>query len=256
MTDTKMCPYCGEEVKLEAIKCKHCQSMLSAEDDALVGAAAPPPARQAAQAAPKVKKPIWKRWWAWAVVIVVLFLFIVSSGGEDKSTPSSSAPSSSQPTEEPEVISEAAINEFLAWESEIMNIHTRADNATEAFSAVLTDFGEGKTDIYSTYNEAKRTRDVVESARRDISRVDISSGLSEDHVKRLKDAVFTLSKGLFVKTEGLDLILKFLDDPKPSYVNEATESFNRGYLYMIEGLSEITMVKAELGLFDDIESDQ
>ncbi len=39
MTDTKMCPYCGEEVKLEAIKCKHCQSMLSAEDDALVGAA-------------------------------------------------------------------------------------------------------------------------------------------------------------------------------------------------------------------------
>lgn len=102
MTDTKMCPYCGEEVKLEAIKCKHCQSMLSAEDDALVGAAAPPPARQAAQAAPKVKKPIWKRWWAWAVVIVVLFLFIASSGGEDKSTPSSSAPSSSQSTAQSE----------------------------------------------------------------------------------------------------------------------------------------------------------
>jgi|GEM_PF-1542686 len=38
MTDTKMCPYCGEDVKLEAIKCKHCQSMLSEEDDALVGA--------------------------------------------------------------------------------------------------------------------------------------------------------------------------------------------------------------------------
>lgn len=38
MTDTKMCPYCGEDIKFGAIKCKHCQSMLSAEDDALVGA--------------------------------------------------------------------------------------------------------------------------------------------------------------------------------------------------------------------------
>ena len=41
MADTKLCPYCGEDVKLEAIKCKHCQSMLSEEDNALVGAATP-----------------------------------------------------------------------------------------------------------------------------------------------------------------------------------------------------------------------
>jgi len=32
MTDTKMCPHCGKDIKLEAIKCKHCQSMLSEED--------------------------------------------------------------------------------------------------------------------------------------------------------------------------------------------------------------------------------
>lgn len=94
MTDTKMCPYCGEEVKLEAIKCKHCQSMLSAEDDALVGAPAAQARPVARQAAPKEKKPIWKRWWAWAAVIVVLYIFIVSAGDSGKS-PSTSAPSSS-----------------------------------------------------------------------------------------------------------------------------------------------------------------
>jgi hypothetical protein len=37
MSDTKMCPYCGEDIKIEAIKCKHCHTMLSEEDDQLVG---------------------------------------------------------------------------------------------------------------------------------------------------------------------------------------------------------------------------
>jgi hypothetical protein len=158
--------------------------------------------------------------------------------------------------EEPVVNTEAGKNAFVAWHSEIMSIHTRADNATEAFSSVLTDFGEGRSDIYSTYNEAKRTRDIVNSARRDINRVELGDELSEDHKSRLKDAASTLSTGLFVKTEGLDLILKFLDDPKPSYINEASDNFDRAYIYMIDGLSEITLIKSELGLLDDVNSDQ
>jgi len=82
MTDTKMCPYCGEEVKLEAIKCKHCQSMLSAEDDALVGVVTP--AWKAQQAVSKAKKPIWNRWWTWAAVIILFIAILASSGGNDQ----------------------------------------------------------------------------------------------------------------------------------------------------------------------------
>jgi hypothetical protein len=83
MTDTKMCPYCGEDIKIEAIKCKHCQSMLSKEDDELVGAATKR-TDTADKRALKTKKPIWKRWWVWAIGIVVLFMILISGGGKDE----------------------------------------------------------------------------------------------------------------------------------------------------------------------------
>ena len=28
MSDTKRCPYCDEEIRINAVKCKHCGSML------------------------------------------------------------------------------------------------------------------------------------------------------------------------------------------------------------------------------------
>jgi hypothetical protein len=91
MSDTKMCPYCGEDIKFEAIKCKHCQSMLSKEDDQLVGAAT------ARSTAPKSKKPIWQQWWAWVAAIVVLFIIMLAAlGGSDNST--TSTPGSQQQT--------------------------------------------------------------------------------------------------------------------------------------------------------------
>ncbi len=32
MSNTKICPYCAESIKVEAVKCKHCHSMLNQED--------------------------------------------------------------------------------------------------------------------------------------------------------------------------------------------------------------------------------
>jgi uncharacterized membrane protein YvbJ len=99
MNDSKMCPYCDADVKVEAIKCKHCQSMLSAEDDELVGVAATASASPR-QAAPKVKKPIWKQWWVWAAV-VILFIAIVASGGSNDEEPAAKPEAA---VEAPEVV--------------------------------------------------------------------------------------------------------------------------------------------------------
>lgn len=37
MSETKICPYCAEEVRVEAIKCKHCGSFIGGRKRAPVG---------------------------------------------------------------------------------------------------------------------------------------------------------------------------------------------------------------------------
>ncbi len=102
MADTKECPYCGEEIKLSAIKCKHCHSMLSKEGDELIRKSANS-SSVAVQAASKAQKPIWKQWWIWAISIFVIFILIimVSSGNSDETvTPPSSTKTSSEASEQ------------------------------------------------------------------------------------------------------------------------------------------------------------
>jgi SOS response regulatory protein OraA/RecX len=79
MSDTKMCPYCGEDIKIEAIKCKHCHSMLSKEDDELVGVATRPTEKI-------IKKPLWQQWWPWVAAFIVLFIVLIASSGNNTST--------------------------------------------------------------------------------------------------------------------------------------------------------------------------
>ena len=73
-SDTKPCPFCAEEIKAAAIKCKHCGSMLDGASPA-----SPAPARAPADAAPQVYyegAPSWVAWFG-DVVIPTVALIVV-----------------------------------------------------------------------------------------------------------------------------------------------------------------------------------
>ncbi len=65
--NTKICPYCSEEIKATAIKCKHCFTMLDESNQAIEINAAPIRERSK-----NASGSVWNKWWAWVCVITVI----------------------------------------------------------------------------------------------------------------------------------------------------------------------------------------
>jgi len=72
----KECPFCNEEIKQGAVKCKHCRSLLDEESLKKAGIEAYQPQKDLAE-----KKPPWKRWFVWVPVMLVITALIISFSG-------------------------------------------------------------------------------------------------------------------------------------------------------------------------------
>lgn len=125
MSDTKTCPYCGEEVKAAAKKCNCCHSML--EETTKQSFASKTQERKPT----KPKKPIWKRWWVWVAAVLVFFIFIGSMGGNDDAPSSrTESPSSSPQEEAPE---EVAVPVVVTVDELIDALRTNALKAANTY---------------------------------------------------------------------------------------------------------------------------
>jgi len=71
--DFKDCPFCSEEIRSKALKCRYCQSLLSDE------VAIDKSGREI------IKKPLWKQWWVWSHALLFLIIIIMAIGGQNKS---------------------------------------------------------------------------------------------------------------------------------------------------------------------------
>lgn len=190
------------------------------------------------------------------VFVILMAIGVIFGDDSDSDSPTDSQQSS----QENKVIetsakgnSEAAKQDFLAWQKEILSIHQVADDAMKQYQQIMVAMGEGEKDIYSAYSDVNNIKDTVSGAWHAIGKVKVPESLSKEHQKQLKEAQTDLQTGLFSKMEGLKQVLKFLDEQKPSYVEEAKDNFAMSEQFMLSGITRLTGVKMDLGLLEESE---
>ena len=227
MTGMKKCPYCGEDVKLEAIKCKHCQTMLNEGDSAPVGVAAP---ARPQQAAPKVKKPIWKRWWVWVIVgLLVIGMFGGGNGNdEEPAVVEDSAPVETIEADEPldETESETQLNDEAILESNYIPL--MFDNSQG--------IGEALSELGRLSIEFDYTDEWIIAAAAQVATIRYYADEAESIIppEKYQDVHEVYLKGMKKFKESMDYYVEGVDDLDPEKLDMAGVLMNEGSVYINE----------------------
>ncbi len=152
--DYKLCPYCSEEIKNEAIKCKHCKSsLLDIPVTEALGQA-------------HIKNTSWQPVWMWvAVVAVIVFtIMVVYDLSSQQASQTQATATNSTQTTSPEVETEpvASITFSKIGESTTFNDWAYKLVDVEVHSALQSERARGQyvAFIFEMTNNAKIPREV------------------------------------------------------------------------------------------------
>ncbi len=184
------CPYCGEEIKADAIKCKHCYSMLSADDAGAI---------KNASRDSVVKTPIWQQWWLWAAsaALLLLWVIVLSTGGSTNNQTATSNPSTTnvtadsnpqeiipEPDNEVSLIGVGETTSFADWTYKVIDVEYHGTIQDKRARGVYVVF------IVEVTNNANVPRDVgflfqVEDDSGRVFAFDSSVSLAHHHTYRI-----------------------------------------------------------------------
>jgi hypothetical protein len=143
--------------------------------------------------------------------------------------------------------SQKQIDDFNKWYSEIMEIHKKADVAMQKYQSIAKKL-EQSSDLYSAYSSVSDIKETVHNSWTAMGKIKTPSSLSKAHQNTLSEAKTELQTGLFSRKQGLEKILQFLDDPKPSSLEKAKSEFQSAETFMYRGIAKIISVQSELGI--------
>jgi len=123
--------------------------------------------------------------------------------------------------------------------------------ATEAISKMqdgLDKLATGKATIYDVYSLTKDAKTACQNVMLAYQKLSVPNDLPDDVKKHLSKAKSEASTAYYAKSEGLDSALRFLDNQKPSDLQEYKDKIAQSNRFMISASLELAEAKKLVGI--------
>jgi hypothetical protein len=142
---------------------------------------------------------------------------------------------------------EAFLNWYAGLDIQIKNFDNASKTWTETFNAL----GNNTIGRHQAYSQLKPLQDTMSGFMTTFNKMEPPAILSKEHQKLLKDGTQDFSTMAYCRKNAVEKGLKFIDDMKPSSMQEAMEEAKSASAYMIRGAAKLATVRTELGLVDN-----
>ncbi|WP_138751994.1 hypothetical protein [Paenibacillus sinopodophylli] len=118
----------------------------------------------------------------------------------------------------------------------------------EYYQKAMAGLGDGSVDIFTAYEATEKARDAAKYVQSEFYSLAVPENLPKDVKKMLNEAKSDLSTAYYTKKEAFEIILKFLDDQKPSHMSKFKEEIQLSDAFVMSGVTKILEAKIAVGI--------
>ncbi|MGR6763237.1 hypothetical protein ACU1JV_15470 [Paenibacillus sp. T2-29] len=217
-----------------------------------------------------MKKPVYKKWWFWVIIVIVISG--IGNMGKDKeenknasdtgtkqSTPVDATQKSTpeKKIETPVAVSdpkkEAADKKMkqqlvINFEKTFFSVENSGATVFNKYKSDMDSLGKGKTDVLTVYGSTKDAKDTALSLMSQYNELEVPNALPSEVKDLLEQSKRHLATAYYSKSEAFNSVLSYLDEQKPSYMNDFEENIKLADQDTMQGVLKLMQAKEKVGL--------
>jgi Ca2+/Na+ antiporter len=102
--------------------------------------------------------------------------------------------------------------------------------------------------VYDAYDAFKLARAEASNEQLDVTSINVASDLPDDVKDLLDKTKDGMSTYYYTEKDGIDSMLKFMDDQKPSDASDAKDKFQMAQSFQFDAVAKLTEAKMKVGI--------